>query len=199
MFAFIRGKLHSTTNTAAVVEAGGLGYEIHLPASLLATLQDEQEEVFFHLSMIVRETSHTLYGFENPQQKELFEVLLGVSGIGPKTALHLVGNMSIDAFQEAIRSNDLALICKVPGIGKKTAQRLMLDIKDKIPALASRDLNIAGATPDPANRLTRDAMGALINLGYTQSVSQGALKQALKDQPDPPNLPALITAALQHI
>ncbi len=200
MLAFIKGLLFSKAEGSVTIEASGLGYEVLIPANVYAELPELGSELFLHLSFVIRENSQTLYGFQDSDQKSLFQVLLAVSGIGPKTALQMVGNLTIDAFQEAVRRNNIALMCKVPGIGKKTAQRLILEIKDKLPTLSHRDSGSSSPESSNSNNsLTGDAMSALVNLGYTQAASQNALKQALNENSEPANLPALITAALQHI
>jgi len=199
MFAFIKGILHGTTETSAIVEANGIGYEVQIGPGQQHTLPELGEEIFLHLSFIIRENAQTLYGFLTPEQKQLFEVVLSISGIGPKIAIQLTGSLTPEAFQEAVRDNNVVVITKVPGIGKKTAQRLLLEIRDKLPKLALRDTPLSESAASAPSQLTRDAMSALVNLGYNQAIAQNALQKALHDNPEFPNLPALITASLQHI
>jgi Holliday junction DNA helicase RuvA len=200
MLSFIRGPIHQITDDSVLIEAGGLGYEIFVPTNVSADLPEPGNELFLHLSFIIRENAQTLYGFSDIGQKKLFLVLLGVSGVGPKTALQLVGSLDLEALEDAVRNHDIALMCKVPGVGKKTAERLILEIRDKLPALTSREMAMNEELPDQAGgRLKKDAMSALVNLGYTQAVSQNALKKALKEDPEPANLPALITLALRQL
>jgi len=167
MIAFIRGILIEATSAHTLVEAQGIGYRIHTPVSVMSQLPAPQEEVLLHTTLVTRELQQTLYGFLETTQRDLFEVLLGVSSIGPKTALSIIGHLPIDQLSQAVANHKTEVICKIPGIGRKTAERLILEIKDKLPQVVS------GHTPlhtiDPKQQLIQDAMSALINLGYNQN------------------------------
>ena len=154
-----------------------------------------------HTSFIVREQLQSLYGFLTEEERELFELLLNVSGIGPKTALALIGHLDSVTLHKAVSSHDVTTISKVPGIGKKTAERLILEIKDKLPACGGVDLAhpTSFSPSDPRAQQISDAMSALINLGYNQAIAQKAIKRSLQDLPESTNLASLITGALKHI
>jgi Holliday junction DNA helicase RuvA len=159
------------------------------------------KEIMLFTSFIVREQSQTLYGFLTQAERQLFEQLLAINGIGPKSALGLIGHLPPPKFQDAILRNDLSVICKTPGIGKKTAQRLLLDMQDKLSLKGKKkpsDWQIE-ITSDPANQTITAAMSALINLGYDQTTAEKALKKSLKDEPNQMNLATLITCALKNV
>lgn len=200
MFAYIKGLLIQATPVYAIVETGGVGYKIFIPATLLAKLPQIQEQVILYTSFVIRENSQALYGFLTHQDLDLFEALLNVSGIGPKTALSLIGHLSIQDLQAAVYNNDIATISKVPGIGKKTAERLIIEMRDKIAAFALTDpSDFVVRAKDPQAQKINDAMSALINLGYNQMTAQKAIKKTLKDNSEELELSDLITSALQNL
>jgi Holliday junction DNA helicase RuvA len=200
MFAFLEGSLFSAEADEVVLDVNGIGYQLAVPAHLSSHLPAIGEKVRLFTIVVIRETSQTLYGFHEPQERNLFKVLLGVSGVGPRTALALIGTLTPDQFQEAIQQHNVNAVCKVPGIGRKTAERLIIEVRDKLPALAQRDFaTIVREKPSATSTLLRDAMSALTNLGYTQIASQQALKTIIEQQETEPDLPNLITAAIQQM
>ncbi len=202
MIHFIRGVLVESTPGAAIVETVGIGYKVHIPASTYPKLPQVGEETVLHTSLVVRETSHTLYGFFYAEERDLFEELTTVSGIGPKIALALIGHLSVKEMHAAIGNQDITMISKVPGIGKKTAQRLVIDLRDKLQKGSKAPLPSDFAIQidsDPRGQKIADAMSALINLGYNQSAAQKALKKSLANLPDTIELPELITDALKNV
>jgi Holliday junction DNA helicase RuvA len=201
MYAYIKGKLSYTSPTYVIVEANGIGYQVHVPASLYGHLPSLDANILLYTSFIVREQSQALYGFLSANERDLFEQLLNISGIGPKTSLSLIGHLPAQALCQAIAANDSASICKVPGIGKKTAERLIIEMRDKISELSGihpSDFAIQ-LKGDPREQAIRDAMSALINLGYNQVTAQKAIKKTLGEMPDTIDLAQLITTSLQHI
>jgi holliday junction DNA helicase RuvA len=202
MIHFIRGILVQSSPGIAVVETMGIGYKIHIPASTYSKLPQIGEKVILHTSFVVRELSHSLYGFFYIDERNLFEDLTAVSGIGPKIGLSLIGHLSVPEMHAAIENQDITLISKVPGIGKKTAQRLIIELRDRLKKSSSAplpsDFAIQIATDPRAQKIT-DAMGALINLGYNQATAQKALKKSLILLPESFELPELITDALKHV
>lgn len=151
--------------------------------------------VTLYVSFIVREDSQKLFGFLTTHQRDLFESLIEVSGIGPKTGLALIGHMEINELQAAISQGNIQLICKIPGIGKKTAERLIVDMRDKI----SKSSPLSLEAPSQEQGVISDAISALIHLGYNSAQAQKAIKTALTQTPTPPELAKLITSALRHI
>jgi Holliday junction DNA helicase RuvA len=142
----------------------------------------------------VREDAQTLYGFIGKQERDLFELLLTISGIGPKTALGIVGHMEMGPFQRAVTTGDTRLLSKLPGIGKKTAERLVLEMRDKFTGKKGKI-----APVDLGHSLLSDAVNALMNLGYNPLDSQEAVQEALKEQSEEKDLGRLISLALQKI
>jgi holliday junction DNA helicase RuvA len=198
MYEYIKGKLITSNTTSIVVDANNIGYKIKVSLSCFSDLPQIGKDVFIFLSMIVREDSHTLYGFLTKEKKDLFEKLITVSGIGPKVAITLLGRLDIVNFQTAIINSDIKLLSKVPGIGKKTAQRLLIELKDKIKIIGDVSLNpqssINANIPSHAN----DAIKALINLGYNPLKAQRAIQSLAKENKDL-DTSSLIKAALQNI
>lgn len=203
MFVHIRGQLIQASPLHAVVEVDGIGYKIYISANAFGKLPQIGSEVFLHLSFIVRELAHTLYGFLSPSERDIFEVLLGVTGIGPKIALSLIGHLSPHDLQKAVSNNDIVGVCRVPGIGKKTAERLMIELRDKLVDIATlpRDPSdlVTAHLSDPNAQKVRDAMSALINLGYNQITAQKAIKKTLSDLSEETDLAVLIMGALKNV
>lgn len=200
MFAYFKGILAYIHPTYVVVDVNGVGYAIFIPCRLLGELPPLGQSVQLYTSFVVRESSHTLYGFLNSQERDIFDVLMNVTGIGPKLALSLIGHLSFPELQMAVAHQDLQTLCRVPGVGKKTAERLIVELKDKLPSfLPLSAANLAISVSDPKSQHVQDAMLALINLGYNQSTAQKAIKQSLKELPETADLALLITTALKNI
>lgn len=201
MIAHLKGKLVNSSPTSIIVDVGGIGYRIFIPASLCGKLPQVGEDVTLQTSFVVRELSQTLYGFLSPQERDAFEALMGVTGIGPKMALSVIGHLSLPELQRAVANADVATLSKVPGIGKKTAERLIIEMRDKLQAKFLHDpADLAVHFPtDPHSQTISDAMSALINLGYNQMTAQKAIKKSLKDMPECIDLAAIITSALKHV
>lgn len=201
MYAYIKGILTSAHATFAIVEAGGIGYKMFIPVNMFSRLPQCGSEVCLHTSFIVREQSQALYAFLSPQERDLFEALINVTGIGPKLALSLIGHMSLAEMQSAILGANTAALSRVPGIGKKTAERLIIELRDKAASFAPLD-PVSHATnlkSDSESQKIGDAMSALIHLGYNQIAAQKAIKKSLHDLPEGIGLAELITQALKNV
>ncbi|MGD1074968.1 MAG: Holliday junction branch migration protein RuvA [Thermodesulfovibrionales bacterium] len=170
MIGSLRGKLISKRPDNVLVEAGGVGYLVSVPVNLLSTLPIEGSEVFFYVHTHVREDALQLYGFLSEDDKKIFTTLLGVTGIGPKMALNILSGIPVKDFLLALDTEDVAMLCRIPGLGKKTAHRLILELKEKLPA----------AVREPKDRVFEDTLSALVNLGYKRSQAQESLEMALK-------------------
>jgi len=197
MYEYLKGTLVETSLSKAVVDVQGIGYILLIPFNNFSKLPPLGSSTSFYLSFVVREDSQKLYGFLTRQERDLFESLLDVSGIGPKTALCLVGHMEIRDLQAAIGHGNTQLICKIPGIGKKTAERLVVEMRDKV----KKGMESSSDTfPQSENKGTAaDAVSALMNLGYNSSQAQKAIKAAMNKFEGEPELAKLITAALRCI
>jgi Holliday junction DNA helicase RuvA len=169
MIAHLRGRLLTKEPNRAIVEAGGVGYELAISIPTYSELPNSGSEVSLHVHTHVREDALALFGFLRVDEKRLFEKLIGVSGIGPKLAITILSGMSADFLVTAIRGNDLAALTKVPGIGKKTAERMVLELRDKLDAFTAAPAKPA-ATP-----VEDDVLSALVNLGYQEAASEKAI------------------------
>lgn len=165
MIGSLRGKLISKRPDNVIVEVAGVGYQVSVPVNLLSALPSEGAEVFMHIYTHVREDVLQLYGFPSEDEKRIFTSLLGVTGIGPKMALNILSGVPVKDFLHALDTEDVAMLCRIPGLGKKTAHRLILELKEKLPK--------AG---EPKDRLFEDTLSALVNLGYRKGEAQEALE-----------------------
>lgn len=201
MYAYIKGTLVFTSPSEAIVENQGIGYTIHIPCSTFSLLPQIGSPVQLYTSFVVRELSQALYGFLSAQERDLFDLLMTITGVGPKLALSIIGHLPYQELHAAVQSQNIALLCKVPGIGKKTAERLVIELRDKLAALALPGMpSLALSQPlDTHTQRVQDAMLALVNLGYKQNIAQQAIKQSLKELPESIDLATLITAALKQV
>jgi len=171
MIAHLRGRLITRHPNQAIVDAGGVGYDVTISVPTFSELPPLGGEVSLHIHTHVREDQIALYGFLRPEEKQLFEKLLTVSGIGPKLAITILSGMPTDEMVNAIRGNDVARLTKIPGIGKKTAERMVLELRDKL-AVAG---NEPAAVMPSFSALQEDVLSALVNLGYQRAAAEKAL------------------------
>jgi Holliday junction DNA helicase RuvA len=175
MIAHLRGKLLTKHPNQAIVETSGVGYDVVISVPTYSDLPGAGGEVALHIHTHVREDQIALYGFLHSAEKQLFEKLITVSGIGPKLAITILSGMAADSLAPAIRSNDIARLTKIPGIGKKTAERMVLELRDKLPVATS-------ATVLPTlSAVEDDVLSALLNLGYQRAAAEKALEKAPKN------------------
>lgn len=169
MIAHLRGKLLSKHPNQAVVEAAGVGYEVNITIPTFSALPAAGTEVALFVHTHVREDALALFGFLKANEKQLFEKLLSVSGIGPKLAITILSGMPTDAMVAAIQGNNVAALTRIPGIGKKTAERMVLELRDKLDSF--------GVAPSAtiASPVEEDVISALINLGYQRPVAEKAM------------------------
>lgn len=174
MIAHLRGRLLAKHPNQAVVETGGVGYDVVISVPTYSGLPGAGSEVALHIHTHVREDQIALYGFLHSAEKQLFEKLITVSGIGPKLAITILSGMAADAMVAAIRGNDVARLTKIPGIGKKTAERMVLELRDKLapPTTAT--------VPPTLSAVEDDVLSALMNLGYQRAAAEKALEKAPK-------------------
>jgi len=176
MIAHLRGKLLTKHPNQAIVEAAGVGYDVTISVPTFSDLPAPGSEVALHIHTHVREDALALYGFLRPSEKVLFEKLLTVSGIGPKLAITILSGMAADEMVGAIRGNDVARLTRIPGIGKKTAERMVLELRDRLPQAAP---TAATAAP-PVTAVEEDVLSALVNLGYQRATAEKALELSVK-------------------
>jgi Holliday junction DNA helicase RuvA len=192
----LRGRLARKSIDEVTLEVGGIGWRVLIPLSTYEALPAEGEEAALVTHLHVREDELTLYGFAASRERRLFETLIGVSGVGPRLALHVLSRLTPDRFVTAIRRQDLATLTGISGVGKKTAERLVLELKDKVAEFAEVD----AAEGEPVRLTTNgeDAVKALIALGIGRAAAERAVQQSLSEAPDAA-APELTRRALSSI
>jgi holliday junction DNA helicase RuvA len=199
MYDYMTGTLTDLSPSKATLEVHGIGYSFFIPLNVFSDLCGSRgKEITLFTSFVVREDSQRLFGFLDKHGRDTFEKLSEISGIGPKTAMAIIGHLSLKELEKAIHDHDILTLSKVPGIGKKTAERLILDMKDKLKHLKTFIDEKELLSKDQMS-LMGDALSALMNLGYSQSVAHPAIKKALKDLPATLKLSELITISLKFI
>ncbi|HAK06930.1 MAG TPA: Holliday junction branch migration protein RuvA [Spartobacteria bacterium] len=169
MIAFLDGKLVSALPTQAIVDVSGVGYEVFIPLSSYDKLPAAGQSVRILTHLHVREDAHVLYGFMSAAERDLFRLLVNhVSGIGPKLGLAVLSGMSVNNFKSAVINSDVAALAKISGLGKKTAERIVLELKDKLGVAAAWEAASATHAPTPEEEEANEAVLALIALGYKQ-------------------------------
>ena len=180
MIAYLAGKLLEKHANAAVVDVGGVGYDVSIPLATFYELGEVGSDVTLRIYTHVREDAIQLYGFKTVRERDLFLRLISVQGIGPKLGITMLSGMSADEIVAAIRTNNVLRIKSIPGVGQKTAERIVIELRDKVVELsAATDESVEAATPSDA--VFDDAVSALVNLGYQKAVAEKALKQAAQE------------------
>jgi holliday junction DNA helicase RuvA len=189
MIAHLRGKLISKHPNQAVVEAAGVGYDVTITVPTFSDLPAMGSEVSLHIHTHVREDAIALFGFLRADEKQLFEKLITVSGIGPKLAITILSGMPTADMVGAIRGNDFARLTRIPGIGKKTAERMCVELRDKLDAFG------APQAATPVSEIEEDVISALTNLGYQRAVAEKCVERAVASA-GRENFDAIFRAAL---
>ncbi|MCA1899377.1 MAG: Holliday junction branch migration protein RuvA [Chloroflexi bacterium] len=177
MIATLRGEISQIEDNALIVEVGGVGLRVFVPAPLRGGVK-AGEPIFLFTHLVVREDALALYGFESQSDRELFNILLGVDGVGPKVALSVLSTMTLDSIQRAVFTDEPDALSRVPGVGKKTAQKIALHLKDKLKPADSLSKLAAISDADT------EVVAALTALGYSVVEAQAALQSIPKDAPD---------------
>ncbi|CAN5402212.1 Holliday junction branch migration protein RuvA [soil metagenome] len=188
MIAFLSGKLLEKQANTAIVDVGGVGYEVSIPLTTFYELGEVGSDVQLRIYTHVREDAIQLFGFKTLRERELYLKLISVQGIGPKSGIAMLSGMSSDEIITAIRSNDLARLKSIPGVGLKTAERLVIELRDKVGEMptAGAALDSAPSSVRPADSVFDDALSALINLGYQKNAAEKALNQAAREGTEVP-------------
>ncbi|HEU5239070.1 MAG TPA: Holliday junction branch migration protein RuvA [Pyrinomonadaceae bacterium] len=190
MIAHLNGTLLSKQATSVIIDVAGVGYEVTIPLSTFYELADAGSPVQLRIYTHVREDTLQLYGFKTARERELFVRIISVSGIGPKLGITLLSGMSADEMIASIRTNNLARLTLIPGIGRKTAERLVVELREKVAAMSSAELEEelgahAEVKAEPTEDSVRaDALSALLNLGYQRSSAEKAIDSALGEGGD---------------
>jgi holliday junction DNA helicase RuvA len=176
MIGSVRGRIASKTPPQLTVDVGGIGYELEAPMSTFFLLPAVGEEVGLLTHLVVREDAHILYAFATENERRLFRSLIKVSGVGPKIALALLSGISVEAFALCVQNQDIAALTRVPGIGRKTAERLVVEMKDRLGPAADSQFTVAAGAQPPNPQA--EAFGALVALGYRPAEATRLLKAA---------------------
>jgi len=176
MIAYLQGTVLEIGHDSLVILTGGVGYQVSVPKSTLQQFTEIGATIELKIVTVVREDSFSLYGFRASADKELFLKLLQVSGIGPKVALTILSGLSPNEFADAVRREDLVRLTAIPGVGKKTAERLVVELKDKIISLISSTAEPGATVPVSTSSISEEAVSALMNLGYSRMEALGALR-----------------------
>ena len=199
MIGQIEGTIIEKNPPEILVEVAGITYEILVPMSTLYQLPESGELVRLHTHFSVREDAQTLYGFFDAETKKMFRSLVRVNGVGPKMALGILSGMSVEDFVQAVRNNDSEAMVRMPGIGKKTAERLMIEMRDKIIEWGSDNNVGSDLSSQTKSSFTKDAEIAMINLGYKPQQAARAIAQALKVNPEINDSEELIRFSLKSM
>lgn len=193
MISQIRGRLANKAPGEIIIDCNGVGYGIRVPLSTFYELPEIEAEVMLQVYTHVREDALLLYGFLTNKEKELFCLLIGVSGVGPKLAINVLSGISARDLERALCEGDLIGLTRIPGIGRKTAERMLVELKDKVTLPAG-----AAATGLPLKQgVVKDALSALVNLGYTRSIAEEAVHEAARQRGDEPSLEELLKESLR--
>jgi Holliday junction DNA helicase RuvA len=195
MIAQLRGTLDDKRPNQVLVDVGGVGYLVHIPLSTFYALGDLHSNVTLLIHTQVREDAISLYGFLSAREKHLFELLISASGVGPVLALKILSGMSVDDLVPAVRSGDLARLTRIPGVGRKTAERMIVELRDKLAAI---EISEEARKPVATTGTSGDVVSALLNLGYDQLVAEKAVERAGKNGASE-TFESLLRGALQEL
>jgi holliday junction DNA helicase RuvA len=195
MIGQLRGRLTDKRPNQVLVDVGGVGYLVQVPLSTYAALGELHTEVTLLIHTHVREDALSLYGFLSSREKHFFEMLLSASGVGPSLALKILSGMSVEELVPAIRGGDLARLTKIPGVGRKTAERIVVELKDKLDAVTIEVERPAASSPAG---IEADVVSALVNLGYEARAAEGAVAEARREN-GAGNFEKLLRVSLQSL
>jgi Holliday junction DNA helicase RuvA len=192
LIASLNGIVQTKRPEGVIVDVNGVGYQLFVPLCSLADIPEPGETVFMHTYTHVREDALQLFGFLNEKDREVFTTLIGISGIGPKLGLAILSGMPAERFVEAVQNEDVTMLTTIPGLGKKTASRLILELKGKLPSLDPGEASSSHISQEES-----DAISALINLGYKKQFSEKAVETAVRNGAK--NIEDIIMEALKNL
>jgi Holliday junction DNA helicase RuvA len=175
LIASLKGIVQSKKPNGLVIDVSGIGYQVNIPLCNLVDIPEQGNTVFLHTYTHVREDALQLFGFLSEEARNVFITLLGISGVGPKLGLAILSGMPVQKFVGAVQSEDVSMLSTIPGLGKKTASRLVLELKGKLPSLGDD-----GKQTSHGSSISEDSISALINLGYKRPLSEKAVEMAVK-------------------
>lgn len=199
MIAALTGRLACKSPSQITLDVQGVGYEVFIPLSTFYSLPDINESASLRIHTHLREDAIQLFGFLTTTEKDAFILLTGISGIGPKLALSVLSTLSVTDLVSAIQAGDMEKLATVPGIGKKSAGRIVLELKDKVDRLHAMPAAVATVTGDPSSHLHDDALSALVNLGYRAQEAKDIIKRITQAQSSPMPLKDLIRETLKEL
>jgi Holliday junction DNA helicase RuvA len=198
MISYLHGKLAESLPTQITVDVNGVGYEVFIPLSSYDRLPQPGQSIRILIQLVVREDSHTLYGFMTAEERDLFKLLVhSVSGIGPKTAINVLSGISVTAFKGAVVNNDIKTLSSISGVGKKTAERMVVELKDKIGIVGAWEAQSAKRALTAEEQLLNDAILALISLGYKQLDAHKTIRAAMDKLGSKAGVEELVRQALR--
>lgn len=183
MIAWLSGRIRRKASDYLIIDVAGVGYQVSVPLSTYCGIPDEGEDVSLHIHTHVREDSLSLFGFLTEAEKDMFLLLVGVSGIGPKLALAILSSLSVQDLSNAIQASDDTRLCAIPGIGKKTAARMVLELKDRL-KLAIPAIHTPLSGPSGVSDVIEDVISALVNLGYKRPQAEETVRKIRHARPD---------------
>jgi len=184
MIAQLSGKLIHKSPEYSIIDVSGVGYQVYTPFSTFYELPDIENQVTLHTYTNVREDALQLFGFLTTDEKEIFQLLIGVSGIGPKLAVNILSGITPEELKGSLLNGNLVRLTAIPGIGKKTAERMVLELRDKVLKLHKEKPGVQAKPVLTSDEVLEDAISALVNLGYKRPQAEGALEKVKKDNPD---------------
>ena len=195
MIAFLRGKLIHKDPTFVIIEVNGVGYHVHISLQTFGEIKD-QESILLYTHLNIREDAHVLFGFSKEAEKRMFQLLVSVNGVGPSTAIVMLSYMSIDELKSAIIHDDAVTLQRIKGIGGKTAQRVIIELKDKLKKDSYEE--ISSGTGVRNNTLRNEALSALVTLGIARNVAEKSVDTVLKRSGNTITLEDLVKQALKN-
>lgn len=201
MIAFLSGRLIEKSANSVIVDVGGVGYEVAIPLSTFYEIGEVGETVELRIYTNVREDAIQLFGFKTQREKDLYLKLISVQGVGAKSGITMLSGMSADEIVSALRTENLAKLTSIPGVGRKTAERLVIELRDKVVELSAgvpAEASMAAAAGVGSEGVYDDALSALVNLGYQKNAAEKALQRVRQDGVEA-NVQKLLRAALQRL
>ena len=195
MIAHLRGTLAHKTATHVIIDVQGVGYGLAVPLSTFYRLPETGQSVSLNVYTHVKEDAIQLFGFLTPQEKEVFQIMISVSGIGPRLALNILSGISAEDLGQAISTQNFAKLTGIPGVGRKTAERIVFELRDKIIDILGK----VSASPAEHEPVTDDALSALLNLGYKRAVAKNAVDAVMGELGETPSLEVVLTEALKKL
>lgn len=198
MIALICGKIACKGISSIVVDVGGVGYRVFIPLTTFYELPDANEQVTLHIHTSVKQDAINLFGFYTVQERDLFQLMISVSGIGPKIAMNILSGISASDLLQAISRGDLGKLIAVPGVGKKMAERLVLELREKvIKKMAAEQIPVADERNQAGEVIKDDVLSALVNLGYKSNVAKDAVEKVLRASSEDLTLDQLLKKTLK--